>query len=234
MGTGDYWQWWASLPDVTRTGTPIGHHDAPPEDPYWGRYIAGQFELARLSASEVATKLNVPPAARSVLDIGGGHGWYSAELCRRHPRLAATVLDLPGSAAVGREIIAAAGMSDRVRHLDGDARNADLGGRYDLVLCFNIVHHLDPGQIIGLFTRIRAALRPGGSLAVMDAFAVPSRRSSAAANLLGMFVYLSSGAQAYTPAQLRGWLHETGFASPRRVSVRRIPGQGLYQAMVGR
>ena len=27
-----------------------------------------------------------------LLDIGGGHGWYSAELCRRYPRLTATVL----------------------------------------------------------------------------------------------------------------------------------------------
>jgi hypothetical protein len=48
-----------------------------------------------------------------VLDIGGGHGWYSAQLCARHPQLTATVLDLPGSAAIGREIIAKAGLAER-------------------------------------------------------------------------------------------------------------------------
>ena len=115
-GTSDYWAWWSELDEVTRNGQPARHHDAPPSDPYWRRYIRGQLELARLSADEVARKLRLPGDPRSLLDIGGGHGWYSAQLCRRYPRLTATVLDLPGSTAIGREIIAEAGMAGRVEH----------------------------------------------------------------------------------------------------------------------
>lgn len=48
--------------------------------------------------------------------------------------------------------------------------------------------------------------------------------------VLAMFVYLSSGSQVYTPAQLRGWLSEAGFTAPRRVSILRIPGQAMYVA----
>jgi cyclopropane fatty-acyl-phospholipid synthase-like methyltransferase len=181
----------------------------------------------------VARKLRLPSGARQVLDIGGGHGLYSAALCRRHPGLTATVLDLPGSAAVGREIVAAAGMADRVLFKDGDATAGDLsagdvGSGYDAVLCFNLVHHLAPDQIPALFGKARDALAPGGTLAVMDAFADPARRGSAAANFLGLFVYLSSGSQVHTPAQLRGWLREAGFGVPRRVRVLRIPGLSLY------
>ncbi|HEY1621276.1 MAG TPA: methyltransferase [Streptosporangiaceae bacterium] len=238
--TGDYWDWWSRLDEITRDGKPAAHHDAPPGDPYWDRYLRGQLDLARLSAGEVARKLRLPGGARSLLDIGGGHGWYSAELCRRYPELTATVLDLPGSAAIGREIIAAAGLADRVRHAEGDATTADLGSAdlggadlgtgHDVVLCFNLLHHLTPDQITGLLGRIRAALAPGGMLVIMDAFADPARRSSAAANVLGLFVYLSSGSQVHTPAELRGWLREAGFAAPRRVRVLRIPGQALYVA----
>lgn len=227
-GSADYWDWWAALPEVTRSGQPFGHHDAAPDDPYWRRYISGQLELARLSAAEVARKLRLPGDPRSLLDIGGGHGWYSAELCRRHPGLAATVLDLPGSAAIGREIIAAAGMADRVRHRDGDATAVELGAGFDCVLCFNLIHHLDTGRIVGLFAKIHDALAPGGTLAVMDAFAEPYRRKSAAANFLALFVYLSSGAQVHTPAQLRSWLGEAGFTAVRRVRILRIPGQAMY------
>jgi SAM-dependent methyltransferase len=226
--TGDYWNWWAGLAETARGAPPAAHHDAPPGDPYWRRYITGQLELARLSAPEVARRLPLPAAPRSVLDIGGGHGWYSAELCRRHPGLTATVLDLPGSAAIGREIIAAAGLSDRVRYRDGDAAVADLGTGHDGVLCFNLVHHLRPEQIAGLLARIHDALAPGGTLAVMDVFAEPSRRASGPANYLGLFMYLSSGAQVYTPAQLHGWLRDAGFAAPRRVPVLRLPGQAVY------
>jgi len=233
-GTADYWTWWASLDEVTRSGQPAGHHDAPPDDPYWRRYITGQLDLARLSASEVARKLPLTSEARTVLDVGGGHGWYSAQLCARHPRLTATVLDLPGSAAIGREIIAKAGLADRVRHRDGDATTDDLGSGYDAVLCFNLVHHLTAEQIVGLFGRIRAALAPGGVLAVMDAFAEPDRRKSAAANFLGLFVYLSSGAQVHTPAELHGWLGQAGFGTPKRKPILRIPGQAMYLARAAR
>ncbi len=228
--TGDFWDWWSRLAEITRDGKPAAHHDTPPGDPYWDRYLRGQLDLARLSAGEVARKLRLPGGARSLLDIGGGHGWYSAELCRRYPGLTATVLDLPGSAAIGREIIAAAGLADRVRHADGDATTADLGTGHDVVLCFNLLHHLAPGQITGLLRRIRAALAPGGTLVIMDAFADPARRASAAANVLGLFVYLSSGSQVHTQAELRGWLAQAGFAAPRRVRVPRIPGQALYVA----
>jgi hypothetical protein len=229
-GTADYWTWWSGLPEVTRSGQPAGHHDAAPDDPYWHRYISGQFELARLSASEVARKLRLPRNSRTLLDIGGGHGWYSAELCRRHPSLTATVLDLPGSAAIGRDLIAGAGLTDRIRHRDGDATTAELGRGFDGVLCFNLVHHLAEDDITGLFARVRDALDDGGCFAVMDAFAEPSDRKSAAANFLAMFVYLSSGSQVYTPAQLHGWLREAGFTAPRRIPILRIPGQAMYVA----
>lgn len=227
-GTSDYWGWWSGLDEVTRSGQPTGHRDAPPGDPYWQRYISGQLDLARLSAAEVARKLRLPGDPRSLLDIGGGHGWYSAELCRRYPQLTATVFDLPGSAAIGREIIARAGMADRVRYRDGDATTDDLGSGYDAVLCFNLVHHLTPEQIVSLFSKTHEALAPGGLLAVMDAFAEPSRRKAAAANFLGLFVYLSSGSQAHTPAQLYGWLRQAGFGAPRRIRILRIPGQAMY------
>lgn len=227
-GTADYWDWWSGLDEVVRGGKPAAHHDIPPEDPYWRRYICGQLDLARLSAAEVARKLRLPRDPRSLLDIGGGHGWYSAQLCRRYPRLTATVLDLPGSAAIGREIIARAGMADRVRYRDGDATTAHLGSGYDAVLCFNLVHHLPAAEVAVLFGKIHQALAPGGSLTVMDAFAEPGRRASAAANFLGMFVYLSSGARVYTPADLDGWLRAAGFGRPRRIRVLRIPGQAMY------
>jgi SAM-dependent methyltransferase len=226
-GTCDYWSWWEALDEVTRSGKPAMHHDAPLGDPYWRRYIGGQFELARLSARPVARRLRLPADPRSLLDVGGGHGWYSAQLCRRHPGLTATVLDLPGSTAVGREIIARAGMADRVLFRDGDVTTADLGTGYDAALCFNLVHHLTAGQTGSLFRKIHAALAPDGVLAVMDVFAETGRRPPAA-GFLGMFVYLSSGSLVHTPAQLRGWLREAGFGAPHRTAIAQIPGQAIY------
>jgi hypothetical protein len=68
----------------------------------------------------------------------------------------------------------------------------------------------------------------------MDAFAEPDRRKSAAANFLGLFVYLSSGAQIHTPAELHGWLGQAGFGTPKRKPILRIPGQAMYLARAAR
>ena len=67
-------------------------------------------------------------------------------------------------------------MSDRVRHVEGDLAGADLGGPYDGALCFNIIHHLTPEQIVALFSRIHDALKPGGTFAVLDLFTPPRGR----------------------------------------------------------
>src|SRR3954447_17965829 len=85
--TGDYGDWWMRLEDVIRTGHGVEIHEFPPDHPHWGRYIRGQFELARLSAGKVAGKLRVPRRPTSLLDIAGGHGWYAAALCDKHPTL---------------------------------------------------------------------------------------------------------------------------------------------------
>jgi SAM-dependent methyltransferase len=225
---GDYWSWWVGLPDVLRGAAPAQQHTTAASDDYWRRYLYGQRDLARLNADEVARKVRVRHPRR-MLDIGGGHGWYAARLCRRHPGLSATVVDLPGSAAVGRDIIAAAGMADRVHHRDGDALTADLGTGYDLVCCFNLLHHLAETDIVALLSRVREALAAGGTLAVLDAF-VPNRHRSTPADVLGLFVYLSSGARLYPVQRLQSWLDQAGFRTPaRRSPVRRMPGLALYQ-----
>ena len=140
------------------------------------------------------------------------------------------MLDLPGSTAVGREIIAEADLSDRVLFRDGDVTSADLGGGYDAVLCFNLIHHLAPAQAAGLLRRIRAALKPGGTLAILDVFAEPGRRASAHADMLALLVYLSSGARVHTPGELDGWLRDAGFGSRREIPMLRIPGLSLRVA----
>jgi ubiquinone/menaquinone biosynthesis C-methylase UbiE len=228
---GDYFDWWRDLHRVVETGRPVAHHDVPPDDPYWRRYILGQLDLARLSAPEVARKLVLLENPRRVLDIGGGHGWYSAALCRRYPQLEATVFDLPGSARIGREIIDAAGPKERVTFHEGDVRaDAALPPDNDAVLCFNLLHHLDELEIPALFAKAHTALKRGGTLAVLDGFAEPGRRSSAAANQLGLFVYLTSGSQVHTPDRLKSWLREAGFEPPTRARIRRVPGLMLFQA----
>ncbi len=215
-----YWSWWAGLEALLRDGQAVQLHDKPPGDPYWRSYITGQYELARLSSGAVAKAIRLREPARSLLDVAGAHGEFSMGLCRRHPQLVSTVVDLPGSAAIGREIVASAGMSDRVRHVEGDMFTTELGGPHDGALCFNIIHHLSPEQIQALFARIGATLAPEAPLVVLDLYTRPPGRPPDSGALLGLFFHLTSGADTYSTDEVGEWLGQTGFGG---LSVRRLP-----------
>jgi 2-polyprenyl-3-methyl-5-hydroxy-6-metoxy-1,4-benzoquinol methylase len=226
-----YWEWYADLERVVREGGSFEIHREPAQDEeYWRLYITGQYEIARLSAAEVARSIRLGNEPSALLDVAGAHGWFSAELCRRHPTLTATVVDLPGSARVGRQIIARAGMSDRVRHRDGDMFTTDLGGPYDGALVFDIIHHLSGEQIVTLLRRVREALRPGGTVAVLDMFRSDARRQRASAASLGLLFHLTSAADLHSPDELTEYMREAGFQPPKRTKIRPIPDQDLYQA----
>jgi 2-polyprenyl-3-methyl-5-hydroxy-6-metoxy-1,4-benzoquinol methylase len=226
-----YWEWYGDLERIVRDGGSFEiHREAAEDEQYWRLYITGQYEIARLSAREVAKAIRLPPRPSALLDVAGAHGWFSAELCRRHETLQATVVDLPGSARVGREIIAQAGMSERVAHREGDMFEADLGGPYDGALVFDIIHHLSAEQVVLLLRRVREALQPGGTLAVLDMFRSDAKRQRASAAALGLLFHLTSGADLHSPDELAGFLAESGFSAPKRTKVRRIPDQDLFQA----
>jgi 2-polyprenyl-3-methyl-5-hydroxy-6-metoxy-1,4-benzoquinol methylase len=229
--TASYWEWYGDLERIVREGGSFEIHREPAEDEeYWRVYITGQYEIARLSAVEVAKAIRLGPQPSELLDVAGAHGWFSAELCRRHPTLTATVVDLPGSARVGSEIIARAGMSDRVRHREGDMFTAELGGPYDGALLFDIIHHLSGEHVVQLLGRVREALKPGGTVAILDMFRSDARRQRASAASLGLLFHLTSAADLHSPAELGQYMREAGFHEPRRTKIRRIPDQDLYQA----
>jgi cyclopropane fatty-acyl-phospholipid synthase-like methyltransferase len=209
-----------------RKGTSVAaldhDRDRAPDDPYWLMYVLGQYQLARLSSAAVAAAVPLAAGARSVLDVAGGHGEHSMALCRRHPGLEATVVDLPGAVGVGQGIVEQAGLARRVRFVEGDMFAVDLGGPYDAALCCNIVHHLDPAETMKLFGRIATALPPGAPLCIVDRFDDDGP--------LSLFFHLVSRAGPYNRDDVANWAIASGFDAPRVRRVTRAPALTLLVA----
>ena len=123
------------------------------------------------------------------------------------------------------------GMDGVVTHRTGDMFEADLGGPYDAALCFSILHHLSPDATVTLLQRVRAALRPGGVVAILDMFRPDANEPPrASASVFQLFFNLTSGADVPSHEELTGQLAAAGFGAPRRVNVRSIPDLRLYRA----
>jgi SAM-dependent methyltransferase len=207
-----HWDTMGRLDEVMRSGEPVGWHDVAPGDPLWEAYLRGLFEATRADQDDNAAVVPVSDA-RAMTDVAGGHGGFSMAMCRRHPALRATVLDLPASVAVGRRIVEEQGYAERVGFREGDALEADLGEGLDVVSAFNLVHHLSPQDSVRLFTRARAALRPGGCLVIGETERPqPGDDVHRQGALSGLLFYAMSRARTYTRTEMTGWLHDAGFA----------------------
>lgn len=226
----DQWQWWSQLERVLRSGRPFSIHQLDADDPGWTRYITAMFELARLSADEVAGLVPVPRGAQRLLDVAGGHGLFAAKLCAKQASLRATVLDLPGSVRVGRALMQQQGYAQRVQHVEGDIFTAPLEGPYDVIVYFQTLRHFSPEQNLGLFKRLKQALAPGGVLAVMDYLAPDVGLAGGMGAFVGLNYYLTTGGALYSLRMLKSALADAGFSRLRVRSVLRLPFQKLVLA----
>jgi len=209
-----HWQVLDVLPDALRTGRPYAMHEERRDDrERWQAYIRGLFEISR--AEHAANAALVPvEEPRLMMDVAGGHGAFSKAMCDRHPTLAATILDLPPSAQIGREIVAEQGYSDRISFREGDVFELGLGedDSLDVVSVFNLAHHLPEERNRQLCRMARAALRPGGCMVMGDsARPEPGEPVSEHGAISSLLFYAWSHSRNFKPSEIRGWMEEAGF-----------------------
>ena len=118
----DHWAWWADLDRILIGEAPTAVAPDEDDEGAWLRYTRADYEVARQVADDVVAAIGRPRSSGSVLELGGGHGWFAAALCRRDPFLRATVLDHAGSVAIGREIMWETDMDSVVTHQVADLR----------------------------------------------------------------------------------------------------------------
>ncbi|HJT32000.1 MAG TPA: class I SAM-dependent methyltransferase [Pirellulales bacterium] len=103
-----------------------------------------------------------------ILDLGTGTAQIPVELLSRRPKWRVRAVDLAESMMeLGRQNVAAAGFSDRIRLARVDAKRLPYpAGRYALVMSNSIVHHIpEPRDVLAEACRV---LRPGGLLFIRD------------------------------------------------------------------
>jgi SAM-dependent methyltransferase len=207
-----HWQTLGLLPEAVRDGKAYAmHEERRDETDRWRAYIRGLYEISRPEHEANAAMVPIENPRRLV-DVAGGHGAFSMAMCRRHPGLQATVLDLPPSAAVGREIVEEEGFSDRVSFREGDVFEAGLGEDVDVVSVYNLIHHLPEERDRELCRMARAALRPGGCLVIGDsARPEPGEQVSEHGAISSLLFYAWSHSRNFRPSEIRAWMREAGF-----------------------
>jgi SAM-dependent methyltransferase len=217
---GAFYRRWGHLVNAVKTGQRPEENARDEDAGDWVRnFELALYKMAQPVAPVIADALALPEdRPLRILDIGGGHGGYSLALARRYPKLTATVFELPRVVPVAREIIAQAGMAERVSVQEGDFQRDELGSGYDVALVFGVLNGEPPAERPALIAKIFSALNPGGRIVLRDFVLDSDRAGPPEAAIFALQMLLATNAGGLdTRDEWARWLIAAGFASPQTI-----------------
>ncbi len=208
-----------------------------PHEPYyasftdddWGTYVRGMANLARLLIPGIIGKIRIPGSGGSILDLGGSHGLYALECCRRSPLCRAVVMDFAPALRWARAMHEPEAGA-RLTLLAGDVLSDELPGDQDAVFLFNVIHGFNGETNRKLVARASGALRKGGSLYILDQVTGTGSRSPLSRFtplMVGLNLMNEIGGTAHPVRDIRSWC---AGAETFRIRPLRFPGVTLIEA----
>ena len=110
-----------------------------------------------------------------MLDIGGNSGEFALQVCRRHGRLRASVLDLPLVCDIGGEHLAPEPEAKRISFIKRNAFADPLPETFDLISFKSMLHDWPEKDALLLIGKAARALAPGGALLIFERGRIPYR-----------------------------------------------------------
>jgi SAM-dependent methyltransferase len=210
------WKNWAALDEVMTTGRPARKaHDR-------DAFIRAMDNNASLRVDDVVRALDLR-GVRRALDLGGGPGTYGMALAKKGVRV--TLFDLPDTISIARDVVGKTAKNIEFR--EGDFLSDDIGNGFDLVFISQIVHIFDERENLQLLEKAKAALNPGGRVAVHDFYLEPGRTSPPSGALFGVNMLVNTDAgRSYALKEIRSWLVQAGF---KAITVKRVGVTVLVQ-----
>lgn len=224
------WEMVENLEETIRTGKGVDFHERMTSTEDWRWYQKAMLEIANIDAKTLALRVPVPRGARRMIDVAGAHGVLGAAICRRHPPLRSTVVDLPAAIEHARALAEDSGITDIVDHRPGDIRLDDLGDGFDVALLANILHHFMPDLNRLILGKVHRALNGNGTVAIWDIETPDPNSAPDMGDGAALYFRVTSSAMCYSGSDYGLWLREAGFKNIRVIRPALSPGSVLVVA----
>ncbi len=206
------WEMSLKTADSIRTGTPqakLDFHNL--ADDQLLEYFRRQFPHSVSGGQELADKVDFSPYT-TLLDAGGGTGGVSIALCRKFPKVSATVADLPNVVKMAEQFIAESGSSDRVGVAAVDLCREAPTGSYDVAVLRAVIQTLSRSDAEATVKHVGQAMAPGADIYIIGTVLEDSHLGPPISLAYSM-VFLNSydSGQAYTEMEYRDMLEMAGF-----------------------
>lgn len=129
---------------------------------------------------------------RRALDVGGNSGEFLLQLCRRHPQLSGTVLDLPLVCDIGMEHVLAEPEASRISFIKADVRSDPLPSGYDLISFKSMLHDWPAEEADRFLAKAAQALPSGGTLLIFERSPLRVREATPPFSLIPTLLFFRS------------------------------------------
>ena len=197
-------------------------------------YQAAMRWLGSSTVKEVVSRIKMHTSPGKMLDIGGSHGLYCVEFCRKYSALKATVLDWPiGLENAKITLTQEKDVAPQIDLFECDFENDNLPPeKYDFVFLGNIIHGLNEHANQVLFKKIANATASNATIAILDQYSnvKGSPFVKGVASLIGWNLFLFAGGRAYDFDVVKKWLENYRFGSASLTHLSRSPGFSFITA----
>jgi len=207
------WNVWEKLAQAVRTGKPVrtpDMHQTNKEDTECFIMAMHHLVSARGDAGLLADRLNLE-GVHSILDIGSGPGTYPIAICRKYPRIYATIFDLPGTLEVTKKVLKKDSLDNRINLIAGDYNVDPLPVGFDVAFLSNIIHSENEEANRALMKKVYGALNQGGRIIIKDHIMDESLTKPACGAIFSINMLLTTKGRDYGFHEVRGWLVGAGF-----------------------
>jgi SAM-dependent methyltransferase len=153
---------------------------------------------------------------RRIVDVGGGHGALLAAILEANSQARGVLLDLP-SVVAGASALRSEGIAGRYDIVGGDFFDGVPEGG-DAYLLKGVIHDWPDEAAIEILKNCRRALRPGGTLILLDNVLTGSDDPGRA--LMDLLMMVLTGGRERTEGEFRSLLRAAGFALTRVIPTR--------------
>ncbi len=215
---GDAAHGWSQLVDCVRTGDTVWKSEGTDAFTWFQDHpdVAAIFNQAMQESSK-RTARAVADAydfswARSMVDVGGGHGTVLVTILEAHPEMRGLILDLAYCREGATRLIQEKNLADRAEFQEGDFFAGIPSGR-DIYLLKSVIHDWDDDKSLAILRNCRDAMGTRGRLLVLEPV-VPDRLGlSPFDNIVvasDLNMMLNTGGRERTESEFRKLFDEAG------------------------
>jgi hypothetical protein len=199
-----FYRAWAGLAEHVISGAiPFDHEhgcgvfDLLQRDPVLAELYAAPMASRSTEYSRIIAAHPTVVQARTIVDVGGGHGRLLTDVLSANPQASGIVFDLPVMRAPAMEVIERAGLSSRCRFESGNVFRAVPAGA-DVYLLKWVVHDWPDREAVAILMRCAEAMRGESKLLVIERLLPESPAAAARSGLVQAdlnMLCLSGGAE---------------------------------------